>query len=207
MERPRRPRSAEAGDRHRGRENAAAAAEDPPRVPRSSTSGADLGGAALPRDPVALRRILDALPPSEEVLHFYRQKVRSFEAEERRWQSRLASSRGAARRAADLEAARDAKDAEARALRGALVEMQGAVAQERKKGARLQADNDRLRVECMDARRKVDVLLRACGQSEAELDKIIEQVDGAGGAEAAERTSVLSEQLRKHLEVTKVKWC
>ncbi len=47
------------------------------------------------------------------------------------------------------------------------------------------------------------VLLRACGQTEADLDRVIAQVDREGGGGTAERTSVLSDQLRKHVQATK----
>ncbi len=89
---------------------------------------------------------MESLPPSKEVLEVYRAKVRSFEEDERRWQRRLASARGMAARAAQAEKDKDEKEAELRALRGAIVEMEGAVAAERKRSAKLQAENDRLKV-------------------------------------------------------------
>ena len=101
---------------------------------------------ALPSSPSALRRVMESLPPSKEVLEVYRAKVRSFEEDERRWQRRLASARGMAARAAQAEKDKDEKEAELRALRGAIVEMEGAVAAERKRSAKLQAENDRLKV-------------------------------------------------------------
>ena len=118
----------------------------PPLRRPSSSLGVDLDPGCVPRDPFSLRRVMDSLPPSKEVLDFYRAKVRSFEEDERRWLRRLTSARGMAARAAEAEVKIDQREAEIRALRAALVEMKGAVGAERKRTAKLQAENDRLKV-------------------------------------------------------------
>ncbi len=124
--------------------------------PRSACSTGDLRGhlldpdvpalRGLPKDPAALRKVLDSLPPSQEVLDFYRKKVRQFEAEEKRWQQRATQARGAVAKMAELEGQKEEAKNEVRAMRRALVEMQGAVAMERKRASKLQAENDRLKV-------------------------------------------------------------
>jgi hypothetical protein len=79
-------------------------------------------------------------------LDFYRRKVQSFEAEEKRWRERLRASSGMAARAAKAEEAAERTRGEVRALRAATVELQSALAMERKRAAKMQGENDRLKV-------------------------------------------------------------
>ncbi len=58
------------------------------------------------------------------------------------------------------------------------------------------------KISCTDVRRKVEILLRSTGRSEADLDRLISRVDEDEDAEAG---SVLSEQLRRHIRDTKVR--
>ncbi len=55
----------------------------------------------------ALSSALRSLPPSAEVLQFYRERLRSFEGEERRWLRKLSAARGLARKTVDLEVAKN----------------------------------------------------------------------------------------------------
>ena len=96
--------------------------------------------------PMDLLASLRSLPPSKEVLEFYRSKVASFEREERRWHKRLAEAARHAAKAAKAEEKARKADTEVRALQRALVEMQGALLQERKRADKWRAAADREKV-------------------------------------------------------------
>ena len=111
------------------------------------------------------------------MLELYRTKIESFEAEEQRWMDRLASSRGMIKKVLHLEHSLEEKDREIKALQSAVVEMQTAINQERKRALKLQGENDKLRIRDSENRRKILVLLEICGKGEFELTRMIAEAD------------------------------
>jgi len=149
-----------------------------------------------------LADLLATLPPSKEVLEAYKTRVLALERDERRWAARLRAWRGAASKAADLEAQLERKESELRATRSANAQMQEAVAAERKRAASARAENDRLKVRREEDARKIAALLRMAGKKEEELERFLRAADDQGGGDGR-AASVVSDQLREHLKHVK----
>ena len=148
----------------------------------------------------SLLAMLDQLPPSKEILEFYRSKLTSFEAEEKQWAERLAKSRHLVSRNVDLEKTVDAREREIETLQKAMVEMQTALAQERKRSARMEANLDKMTVQDMENREKLAVLLEICGKTDAEILRLITQ----GRKDRDPAGIFIPERIKDFLQIDKV---
>ena len=93
-----------------------------------------------------LLQMLKSLPPSQEILDFYHEKLEQFDREEREWVQRLRSCRSLIGDKVKLEDKVEAKTQEIRALQKALVDVQTSLMQERKRTRKLQLAKDRTKV-------------------------------------------------------------
>ena len=121
-------------------------------------------------EPVAsqetLLEMLRRLPPSKELLDFYHQKVQDFAAEEKKWLDRLSNSRVLTGQIQKLDKELSNQKREIAALQKAVTDMQSALVQERKISAKIYAENDKLKIQELENRRKVLALLEMLGQTD-----------------------------------------
>ena len=94
----------------------------------------------------SLLSALRSLPPSQEVLDFYRDKVDRMHQEERQWVRRAAGEAAAAAKLLSSEQRLHHAQAEVGALQRGLADVQIAIGQERKRNAKLAAENDKAKV-------------------------------------------------------------
>lgn len=113
---------------------------------RKSRSCPQLRAAPVLMDAGSLRTLLQNLPPSPEILAFYKAKVQQFEAEEAKWVSKLKSRRDLVDTNLHLERQTAVKDEEISRLQTAVQEMRAALIHERKRAQQLETQNDRLKV-------------------------------------------------------------
>lgn len=129
------------------------------------------------------------------------------------------------KRVLDAEAKIEEKNREIRALQAAVVEMQSAITQERKRGNKLQADNDKLRViqprsklriviGCTSSiffyfqiresenKRKILVLLEMCGKNDLAITRMIDEADK--GENEVKSNIFVPEHLEQYIRESKV---
>ncbi|XP_059090338.1 coiled-coil domain-containing protein 77-like [Tigriopus californicus] len=129
-------------------------------------------------DAGSLRTLLQNLPPSREILAFYQAKVQQFEAEEAEWASKLSSHRDLIEANLHLERQAAVKDEEIGRLQTAVQEMRAALVHERKRSQQLETQNDSLKIQELESRQKMLVLLEICGKTDNEITRLLTQAKG-----------------------------
>jgi len=148
-------------------------------------SGGTAAGGASPNDggedaavsSKTLLEMLRRLPPSKELLDFYHEKVEKFSAEEKKWLQRLANSKVLTQQIQKLDKEVANQKREISALQKAVSDMQSALVQERKISAKVYAENDKLKIEELENRRKIVALLELAGQTDQELVRMLDNED------------------------------
>jgi len=131
-------------------------------------------------NPTPLLDMLRRLPPSKELLEFYHSKLEKFADEEQAWLKRFQLSSKLTDRTRQLEKEVGAQKREINALQKAVADMQDAITQERKINTKLCGENDRLRIQEMENRRKIIVLLELAGKTDSDIKRVLDNEDKMG---------------------------
>ena len=131
-------------------------------------------------NPTPLLDMLRRLPPSKELLEFYHSKLEKFADEEQAWLKRFQLSSKLTDRTRQLEKEVGSQKREINALQKAVADMQDAITQERKINTKLCGENDRLRIQEMENRRKIIVLLELAGKTDSDIKRVLDNEDKMG---------------------------
>ena len=123
-------------------------------------------------DTTPLLDMLRRLPPSKELLEFYHSKLEKFADEEQAWLRRFQSSSKLSDRTRHLEKEVATQKREINALQKAVSDMRDALIQERKINTKLCGENDRLRIQEMENRRKIIALLELAGKTDNDIKRV-----------------------------------
>ncbi|KAF0299161.1 Coiled-coil domain-containing protein 77 [Amphibalanus amphitrite] len=134
-------------------------------------------GAALSLAQGDVQKLIQQLPPSDDLLEYYRAKTDQFQRRLEGLTDRLDQYRAAVEDAHELQEQLTARDTELSQLQQAISDMQVYVFQERDQVLRLHSENDRLKIQEVEDRRKIDVLLSLSGTTESSLTYFIKELD------------------------------
>ncbi|XP_037071375.1 coiled-coil domain-containing protein 77-like [Pollicipes pollicipes] len=124
-----------------------------------------------------VHELIQQLPPSDDLLEYYRTKTDQFQRRLDQLADKLDQYRTSVADARQLQAELTERDAEVAQLQLAVSDMQVYVFQERDQVLRLHAENDRLKIREVEDRRKIDVLLSLSGTTESSLTYFIKELD------------------------------
>jgi len=147
-----------------------------------------------------LLEMLRRLPPSKELLDFYHQKVQDFAAEEKKWLDRLSNSRVLTGQIQKLDKELSNQKREIAALQKAVTDMQSALVQERKISAKIYAENDKLKIQELENRRKVLALLEMLGQTDQELVRMLDNQDRVEAGIVTLEGEFVPQRIRRYIE-------
>jgi len=146
--------------------------------------------------------MLRRLPPSKELLDFYHSKLEKFAEEEQTWIKRFQLSSKLSDRTRNLEKELSIQKKEVLALQKAVNDMQEALAQERKINTKICGENDRLRIQEMENRRKVIALLELAGKTDADITRVLDNEDKLGTGIFLQ-SSFVSQRVKSYIERAK----
>jgi len=118
--------------------------------------------------------LLAQLPPSRELLKHYQEKLLQYEEEESQLTLRIEACAQLLDTGNRLEAQLEKKQQEVEGLKDDLEAVSIKLHEERRANLRLGAENDQLRIKDIESQRKLKLLLRLAGKTEAELVSMLE---------------------------------
>ena len=153
-------------------------------------------------DTTPLLDMLRRLPPSKELLEFYHNKLEKFADEEQAWLRRFQLSSKLSDRTRHLEKEVATQKREINALQKAVSDMQDALIQERKINTKLCGENDRLRIQEMENRRKIIALLELAGKTDNDIKRVLDNEDKVGQGIFLQ-SSFASQRVKDYIERAK----
>merc|ERR1719436_2218588 len=113
--------------------------------------------------------LLAQLPPSRELLKHYQEKLLQYEEEESHLTARIEACAQLLDTGKRLEAQLEKKQAETEGLKDDLEAVSIKLHEERRSNLKLSAENDQLRIKDVESQRKIKLLLKLAGKTEAEI--------------------------------------
>ena len=118
--------------------------------------------------------LLSQLPPSRELLKHYQEKLAQYEEEESQLTARIEACAQLLDTGKRLEAQLEKKQAETEGLKDDLEAVSIKLHEERRSNLKLSAENDQLRIKDVESQRKIKLLLKLAGKTEAEIVAMLE---------------------------------
>jgi len=122
-----------------------------------------------------IMNLLSQLPPSKELLSHYQAKLAQYEADSAQLSARVAACAELLDTSKRLEVELERRDREVDKLRAQLEQAAINIHTERAKSIKLEADNDRLRIQNIENERKISILLKMSGKKEEEVIVLLEK--------------------------------
>jgi len=119
--------------------------------------------------------LLSQLPPSRELLLAYQEKLEKYEREECELQSRIEACARLLDNGRELEAEIDKNKAEIEGLKDDLEAVSIKLHEEKRNNLKLCAENDQLRIREVESQRKINLLLKMCGKTDAEVVEMLDK--------------------------------
>ena len=118
--------------------------------------------------------LLPQLPPSRELLKHYQEKLLQYEQEESHLTDRIEACAQLLDTGKKLEAQLGKKQEEVEGLKDDLEAVSIKLHEERRSNLKLGAENDQLRIKDIESQRKIKLLLKLAGKTEAEVVAMLE---------------------------------
>ncbi|CAF1498018.1 unnamed protein product, partial [Didymodactylos carnosus] len=161
-----------------------------PRTNSSETKSKTVKIAKLP----TVEERLGYLRPSRELLEYYRRKIAQYDNERDEMLQKLERYKLAYEEQHKLEWELRKRESDIVELQKAISDLQIYLFQEREQVLRLYSENDRLKIQELQDRKKINRLLNLCGVSEEEITYFIKEPPGKGIIEQKISPVVINER-------------